>query len=130
MSGIKQRVTKDQWADGIDNVLDTLDSTVNIMFELSKGYPIEISVDIAKNRRSSEQNALMWTLVRQINRNQCWGVTDENAKNILTAEAFGSKQVNGHEVYVSTSSLKAEQMSKLIDWLKWYCDDNGIPRTD
>ena len=123
MTGIKQKVFADYdeaetWA--------SIQETMRINFVLSKDRPIEISIEPWKGKRSTEQNAKMWAMIRHINSDQGWGISDTNAKNILTAECFGSRVVNGHEVYASTSSMDVGQLSTFIDWLERYGAENGI----
>lgn len=126
-TGIKQKVTQDQWENEREWVVDTLDSTMGVQFRLNNGHPVDVIVEHHKAKRSLEQNDKMQAMIRHINKNQGWGISQTNAKNIITAECFGSKVVNGHEIYCSTSELSTQQMSRLIEWMQRYCDENGIP---
>ena len=125
--GEQHKITQMQWETDQSVMVQSLTLSIDRWIAANPGKVLDLSLSEHKRNRTTVQNSKIWAMIRHINRNQCWGVSDENAKNILTAECFGSKEVNGHEVYCSTSQLTVEQMSKFIEWMERYSAENGIP---
>ena len=125
--GVSVKVSAYDWDNDHTAVMDTLEDMIDGKVAAHHGKNIRVWAELWQNKRSGDQNDKMQAMIRHINHNQGWGLSQTNAKNIITAECFGSKVVNGHEVYCSTSKLNTQQMSTLIEWMQRYCDENGIP---
>ena len=118
-TGIKQKVTKDQWDNELDKVLDILDSTINVQFELTNGRPLCIVVEHWKDRRSDAQNRFMWPILRAIGK--AAGEPDEERvkRHMLTewaGERFTEVMGKRQQIYPRTSKFTTKQMVNFIEF--------------
>ena len=124
--GEERAITTLLWERDQHVVLQSIAMEIDRKLAQNGGKALVWSLSEKKRGRSVEQNSKMWAMISHINNDQGWGISDTNAKNLLTAECFGSKVVNGHEVYISTSKMTVEQMSRFIEWMERYGAENGI----
>ena len=129
-TGIKQKVTKDQWENDRKRIVDSLDDTMRVQFELAQGRPVTIIVEHWKETRSNEQNKYMWEMVTQIGRHL--GSDDKRLTlDFLLDECFGQHyaDVAGKQVMrrPRTSKFTKAQMVKFISWCIAWSDQNAGP---
>lgn len=87
-----------------------------------------------RDKRSLEQNALMWVLLTAISEQTDWfgeRLTPEEWKDLLTA--FVRKQrvvpgINGGMVLLGsrTSKMTKAEMTELLDAINWFMDEKGV----
>lgn len=87
-----------------------------------------------RDKRSLEQNALMWVLLTAISEQIDWfgeRLTPEEWKDLLTA--FVRKQrvvpgIDGGMVLLGsrTSKMTKAEMTELIDAINWFMDEKGV----
>jgi len=120
-TGIRQKVTQDQWENERERVIDVLDNTMGVQFKLAKGRPVSIVVEHYKEIRTDAQNRFMWPLLRAIG--NAAGESDEERvkRHMLTAWAgeryevvMGVKQ----QVYPRTHKFTVKQMVNFCEFLR------------
>jgi len=90
---------------------------------LDYGKPWMVIVKPWQDKRSLEQNALMWAMLTDISQQVTWfdhKLSPENWKDVFTAALYGQKGVpgiNGELVMLGarTSKLSIKKMGELID---------------
>lgn len=89
---------------------------------------------LTRPRRSSDQNAKLWPMLRDISRQVVWygeRLTEEEWKDVLTAGIRRQKAVPGIEggfvvLGAHTSGMSRELFSELIEFAYWFGGDKGV----
>lgn len=89
---------------------------------------------LTRPRRSSDQNAKLWPMLRDISRQVVWHgerLTEEEWKDVLTAGIRRQKAVPGIEggfvvLGAHTSGMSRELFSELIEFAYWFGGEQGV----
>jgi hypothetical protein len=99
---------------------------------LQNGHKLELT--IKREKRSLDQNALMWSCLTDLSRQVEWygnKLTKEEFKDLLTAGLKKQKAIPGIDggfvmVGSSTSKMTKEEMSDLITLAHAFGDERGV----
>jgi hypothetical protein len=84
----------------------------NTLKNISLEKPVKVTVSEYKENKTDEQRSAFHILCRVLG--QELGYNENEMKQVIVAEVYGSQQVLGHEVYQSTEKLKRDDYASLI----------------
>lgn len=104
------------------------------VLEAVKNAPEGFVVTITEPRRSTEQNALMWSLLGELSDQLDWHgqkLTPENWKDMCTAALKRQRVVPGIDggfvvLGTSTRRMTKPEMSELIDFIYAFATEHGV----
>jgi hypothetical protein len=107
----------------------------NLVARWAANVPAGTSVEFRAPRRSTDQNALMWSLLTQISRQLKWCdeyLSPEDWKDLTTAALRGAKFVPGINpgtivpLGMRTSQMSSSQISELIESIIAFGTERGV----
>lgn len=107
----------------------------NLVARWAANVPTGTSVEFRAPRRSTDQNALMWSLLTQISRQLKWCdeyLSPEDWKDLTTAALRGAKFVPGINpgtivpLGMRTSQMSSSQISELIESIIAFGTERGV----
>ena len=131
-TGIKQKVFQ-----GYDPALtwESIEQTMGVAFKLSKGRPIEISIEPCKDKRSDAQNRMLWAMFGEVAGEMAkatkgrYQYDKQDAHDLLLQKRYGvvKRMVGNTEVITphETSKMSAIQASEFIEWSLSWCAEKG-----
>jgi hypothetical protein len=94
------------------------------------------TVEFRAPRRSTDQNALMWSLLAQISKHVVWygsKLSNEDWKDVLTASLRKTRVVPGVDagtfvpLGMRTSQMTKEELADLIELIYAFGAERGVP---
>lgn len=117
-----------QPGDDRSRTLEEISRLIDIVQASAPGKRVEFA--IKPEGRSLDQNALMWTVIRQIGKH-LGQPNEEQTKQWLLTECYGERYetIGGRtfQVYPQTKQFTKKQMQLFLAWLEMYADSNGVP---
>lgn len=101
----------------------------------AQGVPVGTTVEFRAPRRSSDQNALMWSLLSQISKQVDWygqKLSSEDWKDVLTASLRRTRVVPGIDagtfvpLGMRTSQMTKEEISELLELIYAFGSERGV----
>lgn len=101
----------------------------------TKNVPAGTTVEFRAPRRTTDQNALMWSLLGQISKQVDWygqKLTSEDWKDVLTASLRRTRVVPGIDVGtfvplgMRTSQMTKEEISDLLELIYAFGAERGV----
>lgn len=101
----------------------------------ARNVPVGTTVEFRAPRRSSDQNALMWSLLGQVSKEVVWygqKLSSEDWKDVLTASLRHARVVPGIDpgtfvpLGMRTSQMTKEEITNLIDLIEAFGAQQGV----
>lgn len=102
----------------------------------ARNVPVGTTVEFRAPRRSTEQNALMWSLLGQISEHVVWygqKLSSEDWKDILTASLRKANVVPGIDagtvvpLGMRTSQMTTQEISELLELIYAFGAEQNVP---
>lgn len=101
----------------------------------ARNVPVGTTVEFRAPRRSTDQNALMWSLLAQISKQVDWygtKLSNEDWKDVLTASLRRTRVVPGIDagtfvpLGMRTSHMTKEELGELIELIYAFGAERGV----
>lgn len=101
----------------------------------AQGVPLGTTVEFRAPRRSTDQNALMWSLLSQISKQVDWygqKLSSEDWKDVLTASLRRTRVVPGIDagtfvpLGMRTSQMTKQEISELLELVYAFGAERGV----
>lgn len=111
------------------------DADRNLIARWARNVPEGTTVEFRAPRRSSDQNALMWSLLGQISKQVDWygqKLTSEDWKDVLTASLRRARVVPGIDagsfvpLGMRTSQMNKQELAELIELVYAFGAEHGV----
>lgn len=116
-------------------VLIKSDTERNRIATWARSVPVGTTVEFRAPRRSSDQNALMWSLLTQISKQVDWygqKLTPDDWKDVLTASLRRTRVVPGIDagtfvpLGMRTSQMTKAEISDLLELIQAFGAERGV----
>lgn len=108
------------------------DNLARLLYEIPDEPTHEVLIRPYRSKRSTEQNAKMHAIIRDIA--QGGSIEDTKRRLLMKWSGYEVRTLpDGSEYPVpavgGSSKLTVDQMSEFIDWLEWFAAEWGVERT-